>query len=70
MADDRNVLHLATSGQPDKLAADVTELRNLLPARIEYQKVIAKLQREAYLAYIEQGFTKTEALELVKDLKP
>lgn len=70
MADDRNVLHLAATGQPDKMAADVAELRTLLPARIEYQKVMAKLQREAYLAYIEQGFTKSEALELCKEVRP
>lgn len=70
MAGDRKVVSLATSGKPDKLAADVAELRDLLPARIEYQKVMAKLQREAYLAYIDAGFTPKQALELVKDLKP
>jgi hypothetical protein len=70
MADDRNVLKLAASGKPDKLAADVAELRSLLPARIEYQKVMAKLQREAYDAYLAEGFTPAQALELVKELKP
>lgn len=70
VADDNRVVSIVSTGVPDKLAENVAELRRLLPARIEYQKVMAKLQREAYLAYIEQGFTKAEALELVKELKP
>ena len=70
MADDNRVVSIATAGKPDELAAAVAELRARLPGRIEYQRIMAKLQRAAYDAYIEQGFTPKQALELVKDLKP
>lgn len=70
MEGDRKKVVSIADTQRDKLAADVAELRSLLPARIEYQRVMAKLQREAYQAYIAEGFTPKEALELCKNLKP
>lgn len=70
MAKSENVVELVKSGDQDKIAAAVAELRRLLPARIEYQRVMARLQREAYDAYIAEGFDEWQALELCKDLKP
>lgn len=69
MADNPKVVNLADTKR-DKLSADVAELRGLLPARIEYQRIMAKLQREAYLAYVAEGFTPAQALTLCKELKP
>lgn len=69
MAKDR-VLELVKSGEPDKLAAAVAELRRLMPARVEYHRIMARMQREAFEAYVAEGFTETQALELVKHLKP
>lgn len=70
MGNDRKVVHLANSGKPDKLAAAVAELRGLLPGQIEYQRIMAKLQREAYQAYITEGFSPEQALELCKSVRP
>lgn len=70
MAKGDNVVELVKSGEPDKIAAAVAELHRLLPARIEYQRVMARLQREAFDAYIAEGFNEWQALELVKALKP
>lgn len=63
-------LSLVAQGDPDSVAAAVSELRGRLPAMIEYQKVMARLQRETYEAYLREGFTPKQALELVKDIKP
>lgn len=65
-----NVVELVKSGDPDKVAAAVAEMRRLMPARIAYQKMMAKLQREAFEAYVAEGFSEAQALELVKSLKP
>jgi hypothetical protein len=68
MARDPKVVSIA-GVQQDKLAAQVAELRGLLPARIEYQRIMARLQRSAFDAYLAEGFTPEQALELCKALK-
>ena len=69
MARDSKVVELVKSGDPDKLAAAVAELRQLMPARVEYHKIMARMQREAFDAYIAEGFTEAQALELVKAIR-
>ncbi len=69
MGDKDNVLKLATSGQPDKITAAVAELRRMLPGQIEYHRIMAKVKREAFKAYVAEGFTDEQALDLVKALK-
>lgn len=68
MSDDRKVanLELARKGVPDDLARAIAEMRDRLPALIEHQKLLAKMQRAAYLSYIEVGFAHRDALELCK----
>lgn len=68
--DRNNIVSLAKSGEPDELASAVGELRQRMPGMIEYNRIMAKVQRDAYLAYVEQGFTAKQALELCKTLKP
>lgn len=63
-------LELVASGDPGELAKAVAEMRQRLPALIEFQRIMARVQREAYLAYIAEGFTQKQALELVKGMKP
>lgn len=70
MADKKNVVSLVAKGDPDAVSLAVSEMRDRLPGMIEYNRVMAKLQRETYLAYIDQGFTPKQALELVKDIRP
>lgn len=69
MATDRKVVSLVP-GKPDKLAAAVAELRDRAPGVIEYNRIMAKVQREAYLAYVAEGFTPKQALELCKAVRP
>lgn len=70
MSSDRKVanLELVRKGDPDELARAIAEMRERLPALIEHQKLLAKMQREAYLSYIEVGFTHRDALELCKTI--
>ncbi len=70
MADKGNVVSLGASGKPDMLNAAIGKLRDCMPGMIEYKRIMAKVQREAYLAYIDAGFTPKQALELVKDVNP
>ena len=55
-----------------KKASDFTKavisLKENMKAIIEVNVIKASLQRQAYLAYLEEGFTKEEALELCKDV--
>lgn len=67
---DKTVVNLVKSGDPSKLDAAVAEMRERLPGMIEYQRIIAKLQRETYLACIKEGFTDKQALELAKFARP
>lgn len=70
MSDDRKVanLELVRKCDPDELAKALAEMRDRLPTLIEHQKLLAKMQREAYLSYIEVGFTHRDALELCKTI--
>jgi hypothetical protein len=54
--------------QPDKLAAAAEKLRRELPALIQNTQMIAKLRKAQYDAYVAEGFTPAQALELVKNL--
>ena len=55
-----------------KTFIDQTALDNIkaeMPRMIELARIKAQIQRSNYLAYIEAGFDKKEALELCKDVK-
>lgn len=39
-----------------------------LPGLLQYQGVIATLQRARFLALVKEGFTEVQALELSKDV--
>lgn len=68
MTDDRKVVSLLKS-EPDALAAAVQEFARKLPTMIEHQRLVAKLQRSAYLAYLDEGFTAAQALDLAKSIR-
>ncbi|MFC4729092.1 hypothetical protein ACFO3Q_13035 [Coralloluteibacterium thermophilus] len=71
MSDNKVVnLALVASGDPSEVAKAVGELRTRLPGMIEYQRIMARLQREAYLAYLAEGFTPKQALDLAKEVRP
>ena len=61
-----NILHLATSGEPDKFEIAIKELIDGMPRFHRLAPVIAEMRRVMYDNYIRKGFTPLEALELVK----
>jgi hypothetical protein len=66
MADDARGGPVLVS-MPDRkneIAAAGDSIRRNLEELIENQKTIAKLRRAAYLAYVAEGFTEVQALEL------
>ncbi len=50
--------------QRNEIAAAGDNIRRNLDALIENQKAIAKIRRAAFLAYVAEGFTEAQALEL------
>jgi hypothetical protein len=60
-----NVTAIPTVEQ-DKNIAQLETLKRNLDTIIETNKVIAKIRRESFLAYIAQGFTTEQALQLCK----
>lgn len=64
-----NVLQLVKTGAADKTAHAIAELRKSVPALKEYNRLIASVQRDAYEAYIREGFTSAQALELCKAVR-
>jgi hypothetical protein len=52
--------------EQDSLKGEVEKLRRVLPLLIENNKLVAKMRRAAYEAYIAEGFTEAQALQLCK----
>lgn len=50
----------------DKLVAQVEQLKRTMPIMLEYAALNAQLKRAQYLAFVQQGFTPSQALELCK----
>ena len=53
---------------PDKMTEAVEAMKRSMDATLDYQILVAKIRRKAYLAHIDEGFTPEQALELVKKL--
>ncbi|MGX9145936.1 hypothetical protein [Mesorhizobium sp. 128a] len=63
MADD-NKPTIVPMQPKNEMRAAGDSLRRQLPEMIANVQAIAKLRRAAYLAYIEEGFTEDQALQL------
>jgi len=50
--------------KPDQLAADSEKLARHADLLIEQQRVVARIRRAAYLAYLAEGFDEAQALQL------
>jgi len=61
-----NITPISGGGKPDKFKEAVRAMKEQLSDQIEFQQLVAKLQRAKYVALIEEGFTPAEALELCK----
>jgi hypothetical protein len=53
-------------GDRDKFRGAIDAMRRDLSNHIEYAQLQAKLRRASYLAYVGEGFTEQQALELCK----
>lgn len=65
----RDNVHVLTREETSKLAAAVEQLRRDRDLIIAHHRELAKIQRQAYLAYIAEGFTAAQALALVKEMR-
>jgi Tfp pilus assembly protein PilO len=50
----------------DDIKGAVEALRRNLPVVIEHYQLVAEVNRAIYLAYVQQGFTEEQSLDLVK----
>lgn len=50
----------------DPFRASLEELKRNFDVLMDYADIKAKLRRQVYLAYVQQGFTEDQALELCK----
>lgn len=66
MTDDEKPVRLIPKAQPDNLLKALQSVVRNQAAIIEYNAIDAKIKRAKYLALIEEGFTKEEALELCR----
>lgn len=69
MSRDRDNVRLLRSlgpGETSELAAAVEALKRNRDLIIAHHRELAAIQRQAYLAYVREGFTTTQAMDLVK----
>lgn len=59
-------VHELPNKEQDKLLADMEKSKRAVDALIGFTGHIAKLKRAQYLAYVSEGFTPEQALELCK----
>lgn len=54
------------NAEKDKMRAQLEALRRNAEYLIEYQAIVASIRRKAFQAYVREGFTEQQALELCK----
>lgn len=52
----------------DKMRAALEQLKRNKQYQIELNEILAEIRKQAFDAHVRQGFTKEQALELVKKL--
>ena len=63
------VLETKATKEISDLQASVGIMKRAMTAQMEYRTLVAKLQRCSYLAYIDEGFTEAQALQLAMSFK-
>lgn len=53
--------------EKDEMQGALEALKRNTDNIIELSHLVAKIRRQSYLAYIDQGFTESQALELCKN---
>lgn len=69
MSNPRDNVHVLTREETSALAAAVAQMQRDRDLIIAHHRELAKIQRQAYLAYVTEGFTPHQALELVKAIR-
>lgn len=69
MSGTRDNVHVLTREETSALAAAVEQMKRDHDLIVAHHRQLAKIQREAYLAYIAEGFTAAQALALVKEMR-
>lgn len=64
MSEDRPTL--LPNAERDKARAALEQLKRNLPFLLEHAAIMAGIRRAAFLAYVAEGFTPEQALELCK----
>ena len=57
-------MELLKFDKENKVKSSLSEMKRNLPDILEYSIIIAKIRKANYDAYIKEGFTKQQALEL------
>ena len=61
-----NITKINGGGVPDKVRDELRYLQANMQVVLEYQAIVAQITRAKYDAFITQGFTQEQALELCK----
>ena len=69
MSDTRDNVHLLKREERSALAAAVEQMKRDRDLIIAHHRELAKVHRQAYLAYVAEGFTPHQALELIKGMR-
>lgn len=69
MTGPKDNVHVLTREDTSKLAAAVEQMKRDHDLIIAHHRQLAKIHRSAYLAYVEAGFTASQALALVKEMR-
>lgn len=69
MSGTRDNVHVLTREDTSALAAAVEQMKRDRDLIIAHHRELAAIQRQAYLAYVREGFTPKQALELVKEMR-
>ena len=54
--------------EKDNMQGALEVLKRNTKNMIEYARLMANIRRQSYLAYVNQGFTEAQALELCKNI--
>ncbi len=58
----------AVDFEKDDVLAGLELLRRNIEVMIEYSQLKARIRRQSFLAYVKEGFTEEQALELCKEI--
>lgn len=59
-------IEIKIGSETPNLGNALQQMKNNLPDLLEYVVLVARIKKGAYAAYIKEGFTEKEALELCK----